>query len=228
VPAKPKRPAGSHHLTFTLSRVSHGKVLEGVWRELGVRLSTPGVLAIVQEKGAAQYELSCVGGKRDAGETSLEAAVREAAEETGGFVRLDDGAQFRRVAALDCHDEAMAFWGFCYVGGLEGVAPLNSLKESVAPGAPPTPPRRLRPEAATFVPASSRQPPPPPELGLSEVRKRESVSKGSGRRRTSKASSGKGGLTDAVVVEAGGGGDKPPARRRKASKSSSVEVEHTT
>jgi 8-oxo-dGTP pyrophosphatase MutT (NUDIX family) len=41
------------------------------------------------------------GGKRELGESSLEAAVRETFEESGGALCLDDVRRFVRLPALD-------------------------------------------------------------------------------------------------------------------------------
>lgn len=45
--------------------------------------------------------MDAFGGKRELGESSLEAAVRETREESGGAIRLDDGRRFLRLPALD-------------------------------------------------------------------------------------------------------------------------------
>lgn len=48
-----------------------------------------------------RYTVDAFGGKRELGESSLEAAVRETREESGGAIRLDDARRFVRLPALD-------------------------------------------------------------------------------------------------------------------------------
>ena len=48
-----------------------------------------------------RYTVDAFGGKRELGESSLEAAVRETREESGGALRLDDARCFARLPALD-------------------------------------------------------------------------------------------------------------------------------
>ena len=88
----------------------------------------PALLAIGQE-WPERFTIDVFGGKREVGESSLQAAIRETKEESGGWVSLgqeeeEEGERerrtFVRMPGLDFWDESMAFWGFLYRGEGEG------------------------------------------------------------------------------------------------------------
>lgn len=87
----------------------------------------PALLAIGQE-WPERFTIDVFGGKREVGESSLQAAVRETKEESGDCVCLEQeeeeergkgGRRYVRIPGLDFWDESMAFWGFLCRG--EGV-----------------------------------------------------------------------------------------------------------
>ncbi len=87
-----------HHLRTALCALTRERVIRAIGR--GVPLAEPAILAMGQE-WPERYTVDAFGGKRELGESSLESAVRETREESGGAIRLDDGRRFARLSALD-------------------------------------------------------------------------------------------------------------------------------
>jgi len=121
--------AVGHHLGKILSRkLTREVVAKAILKVEGRILRMPALLAMGQE-WPERFTVDSFGGKREVGESSLEAAFREAKEESAGWVRLGEeeeeaggkNGSFGRLPSLDFTDDSMAFFGFFYRGeeGLE-------------------------------------------------------------------------------------------------------------
>jgi len=118
-----------HHLQTILRRgnLTRERVSQEAWKKEKHIMREPALLAIGQE-WPERFTIDVFGGKREVGESSLQAAVRETKEESGDCVCLEQeeeeergkgGRRYVRIPGLDFWDESMAFWGFLCRG--EGV-----------------------------------------------------------------------------------------------------------